>query len=140
VLNLLSEQTKKDSYRALTDWFNGEHFSDPKKDGRNHFVAFSDKKGTVSVRTIDREDYQPHINCVHKDKFMEHSASREARDYKSLVYVMYLPGNGVQLIIPEQVISNYFTRSKKKWLVIPWETLEPGEAPMPGIIVRHLHS
>lgn len=136
---MLSEQTKNGSYRALTDWLEEEHFPEPKKDGRNHFVAFSDEKGTTSVRTIDREGYQPHINCVHIEKFMDHKEIMKAKAYKSLFYVMYLPGNGVQLIIPEHVVSSYFTRSKKKWLVIPWETLAPGESPMPGVIVRHLH-
>lgn len=136
---MLSEHTKKGSKRALTDWLNDEGFSEPKEDGRNQFVAFSDNKGTISVRTIDREGYQPHINCVHKDKFIEHSANAKTKSYKSLVYVMYLPGNGVQLIIPAKTVSEYFNRSKKKWLVIPWDTLAPGESPMPGVIVRHLH-
>ncbi|NRF93609.1 hypothetical protein HQN89_21940 [Paenibacillus frigoriresistens] len=123
------------SLRSLSEWLAEVNFSEPKKNGRNHFTAFSLEKGTISIRTVDRDPYQPHVNCVNRDKFDLHKSVVKDYGYESLFYVIYLRGNGIQLIIPEQVVERNL---KEKWLVVPLEKVRKGEPPLPGITVRLL--
>lgn len=118
---------------SLSDWLAEINFSEPKKDGRNHFTAFSPGKGTISIRRIDRDPYQPHVNCVSRDRFDLHKAVVKDRGYNALYYVIYLRGNGIQLIIPEEVVERNL---KGKWFVIPLEKVRKGESPLPGVTVR----
>jgi hypothetical protein len=121
------------SFISLSEWLSEINFSEPKKDVGNHFTSFRQDKGTISIRTVDRVPYQPYVNCVKKDNFDLHKAVTKDRGYNALYYVIYLQGNGIQLIIPGEVVERNI---KGKWFVVPLEKVRIGEPPLPGVVVR----
>ncbi|WP_138752792.1 hypothetical protein [Paenibacillus sinopodophylli] len=121
------------SLKHLTEWLSKNNFSEPKKDARNHFIAYSTEKGSISIRTINRASYQPHVNCVRRDIFEAHKALAKNRGCSALYYVIFLEGNGIQLIIPDTIVERNL---KKDWLVLSLEKNHKNAPPLPGITVR----
>lgn len=135
----MNNTTIEKSYLAITIWLKEEGYTVVDKKSSNFYIAQNDSAIKIAIITINRGKKQPNsVNGPYRTEFENDITKANINYCSQLYYVMYLEGNGIQVIIPRKVIQEYFNNPEKKQFTVGMSESVFNKHEQKGIIIKKI--